>query len=193
MSLLTENFIAGEAALSRAKWSEAKACFEAALLEKNSPETRDGLGLALWWLNDVSGAHEQRTLAYLGYKANGNLPKAARLAAWLAREQVFLQANVSAMKGWFARAQRLLGEIEPCAEIGWVKIYRASMTASPEGQAQAARESIEIARQHADPDLGAFSLAILGSALVSLAKVNDGMEAIDEASRRKRCWCVGTV
>ena len=181
MSSPAENFISGQAALSRAKWSEAKACFEAVLLEKDSPETRDGLGLALWWLNDVSGAHEQRTLAYLGYKANGNFPKAARLAAWLAREQVFLRANVSAMKGWFARAQRLLGEIGPCAEIGWVKIYQASMMASPEGQARAARESIEIARQHSDFDLEAYSLAILGSAFVSLAKVNDGMEAIDEA------------
>ena len=181
MSSPAENFIAGQAALSRAKWSKAKTKFEAALLEKDSPEIRDGLGLALWWLNDVSGAHEQRTLAYLGYKANGNLPKAARLAAWLAREQVFLRANVSAMNGWFARAQRLLDEIQPCPEIGWVKIYQASMMAAPEGQERAARECIEIARQHHDPELEAYLLAVLGSAFVSLAKVSDGMAAIDEA------------
>ena len=63
----------------------SKKHFEGALLESDSPEARDGLGLALWWLNDISGSHEQRTQAYLGYKSNGNLPKAARLAAWLAR------------------------------------------------------------------------------------------------------------
>ncbi len=94
---------------------EAKKQFESALNEIDSPEAHDGLGLALWWLNDISTSHEQRTLAYLGYKSIGNLPKAARLAAWLAREQVFLRANVSAMNGWFGRAFRLLEEMDPCA------------------------------------------------------------------------------
>src|SRR5215510_1280407 len=120
----------GQLALENAKWEEAKKQFENALKESDSPEVHDGLGLALWWLNDISASHEQRTLAYRGYKANGNLPKAARLAAWLAREQVFLRVNISAMNGWFTRAFHLLDEMSPCAEVGWVKIYRASMTAS---------------------------------------------------------------
>ena len=85
------------------------------------------------------------------------------------------------MNGWFARAFRLLDEIEPCAETGWVKIYHASMTASSEGQEQVAREAIKIARTYHDPDLETFSLAILGSALVSQAKIKEGMDAIDEA------------
>jgi ATP/maltotriose-dependent transcriptional regulator MalT len=171
----------GQAALDRADWAESKKQFESALLEKDSAEARDGLGLALWWLNDISGSHEQRTLAYLAYKADRKLPRAARLAAWLAREQVFLRANVSAMNGWFARAQRILEEIGPCAEAGWVKIYHATMTASPERQAEVAGETIALAREYHDPDLEAFSLAILGSALVSRARIKEGMEAIDEA------------
>lgn len=171
----------GQSALANAKWEEAKGQFESALLESDSPEARDGLGLALWWLNDISGSHEQRTQAYLGYKANGNLPKAARLAAWLAREQVFLRANVSAMNGWFARAFRLRDEMGECAETGWVNIYHATMTASPEGQEKAGKEAIEIARKYHDPDLEAFSLAIMGSAMVSRTKIKEGMDAIDEA------------
>jgi ATP/maltotriose-dependent transcriptional regulator MalT len=151
------------------------------LLESDSPEARDGLGLALWWLNDISGSHEQRTQAYLGYKSNGDLPKAARLAAWLAREQVFFRANVSAMHGWFARAFRLRDQMRECAETGWVNIYHASMTASDAGRERAGREAIEIARKHHDPDLEAFSLAIMGSAMVSQAKIKEGMRAIDEA------------
>src|SRR5215510_15341891 len=142
----------GQLALENAKWEEAKKQFENALKESDSPEVHDGLGLALWWLNDISASHEQRTLAYLGYKSSGNLPKAARLAAWLAREQVFLRANVSAMNGWFARAFRLLEEMGPCAEIGWVKIYHASMSDSPTGKEQIAREAIEIAREYHDSD-----------------------------------------
>jgi ATP/maltotriose-dependent transcriptional regulator MalT len=139
------------------------------------------LGLALWWLNDISGSHEQRTQAYLGYKSNGNFPKAARLAAWLAREQVFFRANVSAMNGWFARSFRLCNEMGDCAEAGWVNIYHASMTASDEGQEQAGREALEIARKYHDDDLEAFSLAIMGSAMVSQTKIKGGMDAIDEA------------
>jgi ATP/maltotriose-dependent transcriptional regulator MalT len=177
----SDHVSAGQFALANAKWLEAKEQFENALKESDSPEAHDGLGLALWWLNDISTSHEQRTFAYLGYKTNGNLSKAARLAAWLAREQVFLRANVSAMNGWFARAFRLLDEIDPCAEGGWVKIYHASMTASPDGQEKAAKESIEIAREYQELDLEAFSLAVLGSSLVSQTKIKEGMDAIDEA------------
>lgn len=177
----SDSLLAGRAALAKANWLEAKKQFELALRESDSPEARDGLGLALWWLNDIPASHEERSLAYLGYKASGNFPKAARLGAWLAREQVFLRANVSAMNGWFARAFRLLEEMEPCVEAGWVKIYHASMTASPDGKEETAREAIAIARQYHDPDLEAFSLAILGSALVAQTKIREGMDAIDEA------------
>lgn len=171
----------GQAALAKAKWEGAKQQFELALVDSDSPEAHDGLGLALWWLNDISGSHEQRTQAYLGYKSNGNLPRAARLAAWLAREQVFFRANVSAMNGWFGRAFRLCAEMGECAETGWVDIYHASMTASEHGKESAARKAIAIARKYQDPDLEAFSLAILGSALVSQTKIKEGMDAIDEA------------
>lgn len=167
--------------MANANWPEAKKQFEIVLQESDSPEAHDGLGLALWWLNDISASHEQRNLAYLGFKARGNLPRAARLAAWLAREQVFLRANISAMNGWFARAFRLLEEMEPCVEAGWVKIYHASMLALPEGKEDAAREAIAIARPFHDPDLEAFSLSILGSALVAQTKIKAGMDAIDEA------------
>jgi ATP/maltotriose-dependent transcriptional regulator MalT len=181
MDLSVNSISAGQSALQNANWLEAKKQFEKALAESDSPEAHDGLGLALWWLNDISTSHEQRTLAYLGYKTSGNLPKAARLAAWLAREQVFLRSNVSAMNGWFGRAFHLLDEMSPCAEAGWVKIYHTSMTAPPEGQEKVARESLAIAREYHDSDLEVFSLAVMGSALVSQTKIKEGMDAIDEA------------
>src|SRR6478672_6664894 len=100
----------GKAALRAADWVGAEARFESALREDDSPEAHDGLGIALWWLNRVVEAHEQRTTAYVGFKKRGDYARAARIAAWLGREQVFLHANASAMKGWFARAERLLGQ-----------------------------------------------------------------------------------
>lgn len=181
MNVSNYSLSAANAALAKANWLEAKKQFEIALQGADSPEARDGLGLALWWLNEIPASHEERSLAYLGYKASGNLPKAARLAAWLAREQVFLRANISAMNGWFGRAFRLLDEIEPCVEVGWVNIYHASITASPDEKKETAREAIAIARQYHDPDLEAFSLAIMGSALVTQTKIQEGLDAIDEA------------
>jgi DNA-binding NarL/FixJ family response regulator len=171
----------GASALQNARWADAKKQFEKELAEKDSPEARDGLGLALWWLNEISAAHEQRILAYLGYKARGDFARAARIAAWLAREQVFLRSNVSAMNGWFARAFHLLDELSPCAEIGWVKIYHASMMPPAEEKEREAREAMAIGHEFHDADLEAFSLAVLGSVLVSESQIKEGMDSIDEA------------
>ncbi|MCC7361991.1 MAG: hypothetical protein IT317_21080 [Anaerolineales bacterium] len=172
----------GRNALAQADWPAAQAHFAAALAAGHAtPEAHDGLGLALWWLNAVSAAHEQRTLAYLGYKAAGALPRAARLAAWLAREQVFLRGNASAMHGWFARADRLLADVGPCAERGWVDLYRASMTADPPALEQAAEAALAVARAFGDVDLEAFALANAGMARVTLGQVAAGLAAIDEA------------
>lgn len=74
-NLSSDTISAGQSALAKADWLEARQQFENALKELVAPVARDGLGLALWWLNDISASHEQRTLAYLGYKANGNLPR----------------------------------------------------------------------------------------------------------------------
>lgn len=181
MSQAQASLTAAHDALRTARWQQAKALFEAALAEQDTPEARDGLGLALWWLNDVSAAHEHRTRAYLGYKQRGDARRAAWLAAWLAREHVFLRANASAMNGWFARADRLLADQGPCAERGWVDVYRASMTASPQALEQTAQTAISLARDVADPDLEALAIAFTGLARVALGRVNDGLACIDEA------------
>ena len=66
-------------------------------------------------------------------KSGGTIGVRPELAMWLAREQVFLSANTSAMNGWFARADRLLPEVEPCVEQGWLALFRASLLASASG------------------------------------------------------------
>jgi LuxR family transcriptional regulator, maltose regulon positive regulatory protein len=140
---------AGYAALRRADWDTARVAFTAALAEGTSPEAHDGLGLALWWLNEIGAAHHHRTQAFLGYQQAGNLRRAGWLAAWLAREQVFFRGNVSAMNGWFARAERLLAELGPCPEQGWLDLYRATMSASPAVLRETAQRTAALARTHA--------------------------------------------
>jgi hypothetical protein len=62
MNLSSTTIAAGQSALAKANWLEAKNQFETARKESDTPEARDGLGLALWWLNEISASHEHRTL-----------------------------------------------------------------------------------------------------------------------------------
>jgi hypothetical protein len=143
----TEHLAPGQAALRSAGWVAARDSFTAALAADPTPEAYDGLGIARWWLNEVRAAHEARISAYLGFKARGDVGRAARIAAWLAREQVFLDTNGSAMNGWFARAEQLLAQAGPCVERAWVQIYRASMVAPAEELATVATAALASARE----------------------------------------------
>ena len=181
METWQEFLAAGQSALSKADWSGAKAQFEESLHHKDSPEAHDGLGIALWWLNDVSAAHDHRTAAYNRYKQKGDLPQAAITASWLAREQVFMHGNTVAMNGWFARADRLQRQIGPCVESAWCEIFKASMIEPPEGLERVASETIKAARSYGDESLEAFALAFSGLARVVRGRVEDGMARLDEA------------
>lgn len=168
-------------ALHTANWHLARTHFEAVLRDSESAEALDGLGLAHWWLNNIGAAHEFRTRAYLAYKARGDVRRAAWLAAWLAREQVFFRSNGSAMNGWFARAERLLADAAPCAERGWVSLYHATMTAPPAALEACAQNAAALARRFDDSALEALALANTGMARVALGRVADGMACVDEA------------
>jgi ATP/maltotriose-dependent transcriptional regulator MalT len=172
---------AGQAALAAADWTGARTAFEAALRAADTPAAHDGLGIALWWLNDIAAAHEQRTAAYAEFKRQGDLRRAGYLAAWLAREQVFLHQNASAMNGWFARAERLLSDADPSAEKCWFDLFRASMLASPDELAAVAFRTLDLARQLGEDDLEVAALAFGGLARVAAGDVSSGMNCLDEA------------
>src|SRR4029079_9284080 len=112
------------------------------------------------------------------FRKAGNLQRAAFIATWLAREQGFLHANVSAMKGWFARAERILSEAGPCAEQGWFIILRASMLAPPAELEAVAQDAIRIGADFGDSDLEAVSLAFMGLARVALGRIEGGMSCL---------------
>jgi ATP/maltotriose-dependent transcriptional regulator MalT len=156
-------------------------CFEAALAQEEDPEAHDGLGIALWWANRVEESHSHRTAAYRGFKQRGEYSRAAVIATWLGREQVFLRANASAMKGWFARAERLLKQSGPGPEQSWCNLFRASMLAPPEELAGSAFEALRAAQEYSDSNLEALALAFGGLAEVSGGHVEGGMGRLDEA------------
>ena len=103
----------GYEALAVGDWERARAAFEAAVAAEDSPEALDGLGRALWWLRDSEGAVVQRERAYSGFRRDGELARAARIALWLSREYAVVWRNDAAANGWLARAERLNYDTDP--------------------------------------------------------------------------------
>lgn len=172
---------AGHTALRTGDWPGAKLAYSAALAGQESAEAHDGLGIALWWLNEIDASHRSRTAAYLAYKQRGDLRRAGFIAAWLAREQIFLNANPGAMMGWFARAERLLRQAGDCPEQAWLDLYRASVMAPPEALDEVAGRAMADARRFGDDDLEGLALAFGGLAQITIGQVGEGMARLDES------------
>jgi tetratricopeptide (TPR) repeat protein len=98
----------GYEALAVGNWSEARTAFEEAVRTAESPEALDGLGRSLWWLRQGREAIVCRERAYSGFRRDGELARAARIALWLSREYALVFGNDAAARGWLARAERLL-------------------------------------------------------------------------------------
>src|SRR5215211_4939494 len=96
----------GYGALAVGNWSEARGAFEDAVRTVESPEALDGLGRSLWWLHEGRQAIVCRERAYSGFRRDGELGRAARIALWLSREYALVFGNDAAARGWLARAER---------------------------------------------------------------------------------------
>jgi hypothetical protein len=106
----------GHEALASGNWTAARSAFEAALDVEEFPEALDGLGRALWWLRESEQAVVSRERAYSGFRRDGQLARAARIALWLSREYALVWGNEAAANGWLARAERLLADVAPGTE-----------------------------------------------------------------------------
>ena len=98
---------AGTAALEDARWDAARRRFEEALAEAETPDARDGLGQALWFLGGVEEGIAARERAFEEYARAGRCDEAARVAVWVSH-QYLIVGRVSAARGWLSRAERAL-------------------------------------------------------------------------------------
>ena len=170
----------GHRALEAARWDEARAAFESVLGDEETPEALDGLGLALWFLGDVSGGVAARERAFDGYAHTGRGDDAARTAVWVSHQH-FVAGRASAARGWLARAERAVAGSGLCAGQGWVAVERARHAETVEERAGHARRAMEIARQTNADDLEVFAVSVLGRAEVSAGRRDDGMRLLEEA------------
>ncbi len=176
---------AGQAALGRAAWQEARAFFETALTTRETPEALEGLGAASWWLGDAVAVFAARASAYRLYRDRRDNRGAARVAASLAIDHCTFRGEAVVAGGWVRRAERLLGG-EICRELGGLLIVKAHMALmidhDPAGAQRFAVEVGSLGKTLGDIDLEMLAVAYEGLALVSLGRVGEGMRCLDEAA-----------
>jgi DNA-binding CsgD family transcriptional regulator len=171
----------GYEALASGEWEAARDAFESAVRAEESPEALDGLGRALWWLRESEQAVVYRERSYSGFRRDGQLARAARIALWLSREYALVWGNEAAANGWLARAERLLTDVAPGAERGWLALARSERARDLAESARLAGDALAVAVETGDVDLELRALAQLGLAEVSAGKVEEGLARLDEA------------
>jgi LuxR family maltose regulon positive regulatory protein len=171
--------------LREARWATARASFEAALTVEETPEAFEGLSWAAWWLDEGDAVFDARERAYHLYRTRGDAAAAARMATWLAADQLDFRGARAVASGWLRRAHRLLDPLEPGPEHGWLAFHEGFL-AHAEGDRDTActlaRQVAELGRRFGVADLEMLGLALEGGALVASAEVEDGMRCLDEAT-----------
>ena len=172
----------GWAELRAGRWESARAAFEAA---EATADALEGLSWAAWWLDDAETVFAAREQAYRLYRQEGDAAGAARMATWLAADELDFHGAEAVASGWLQRARRLLDGLEPGPEHGWLAFHEGYI-AHAGGDGVAARElaaqAAELGRRCGVPDLEMLGLALEGTSLVAEARVEEGMRRLDEAT-----------
>src|SRR5258706_14954899 len=109
---------AGQQALDRGAWEEARGHFQRALDAGESPEAYEGVAAASWWLEQYAAAIEAREHAYRLYHERGERQAAARVAVWLALDSLDYRNELAGASGWLGPAARPVGGLGPTAALG---------------------------------------------------------------------------
>ena len=145
---------AGEA-LRAGRWEEARAGFETALEAEESGEALFGLALALWWLRDPVSSVRLQERAFGMFRQAGDNENAFFTAMYLCLGYDMTFGNLSASRGWLAKASRVVEDCGLGALRGWlllceaVALHHDDLVAA-EGKA---REALEVARETGERDL----------------------------------------
>jgi DNA-binding CsgD family transcriptional regulator len=177
---------AGWAALSNGDWEGARASFEESLLQSETPEALEGMGWVGQMLNEDRLTFDARERAYRLYLERGDNGSAARIAAWLAADQLLFRGEPAVANGWLQRAHSLIDGLEPCVDHGWLAIHEGHIAvALDEDTAKARRlavRAVELGRKFGAPELEMLGLGLEGRALVSEGELEEGMRRLDEAT-----------
>jgi LuxR family transcriptional regulator, maltose regulon positive regulatory protein len=181
----TQPVDAGWNELGDGRWAPARELFEEALRTEVTPEALEGLSWAAWWLDDAETVFDGRERAYRLYRRRGDDAAAARMATWLAADQLDFHGAWAVARGWLQRAHRLLDPLALCADHGWLTFHEGYI-AHGQGDTDGARElaalAAELGRRFDVADLEMLGLALEGTALVASGQLDEGMRYLDEAT-----------
>ncbi len=177
---------AGNDALARGAWQDAKSAFESALARRESPEALEGLGLTAWWLDLGESVFESRERAYTLYRKRGEHTAAARVAVWIAWDYAAFRGEGAVANGWLGRARRLLeGETEGPVHA-WLEIREGAFCllehSDPLEALARAREAIRVGKAIGSVDHEMLGRALAGFAKVTQGDVAEGMRDLDEVN-----------
>ena len=175
----------GWEALADGRWADARTLFRQALSAGERPEALEGLSWAAWWLDDAPTVFDARSRAYALFRRRGDARGAARMATWLAADELDFHGAWPVASGWLRRAHRLLDHLDPAKEHGWLAFHEGYV-AYVEGKTgpacAAARFAADLGRRLDIPDLEMLGLALEGAALVAASEFGEGMRCLDEAT-----------
>jgi LuxR family transcriptional regulator, maltose regulon positive regulatory protein len=180
-------FEAGQSALTNADWRRACDLFrEATRKDPTSAEAWAGLAAAAYWLPDEEAIFEARERAYHLFREHGDIPNAARMAAWLAVDWIEMRGQEGLANGWMQRARRHIQKHPETPPSAWVSILNTRFLMLTGAEAGAVRRmaarSAARARRFGLSDIEALSLTAEGHARLSAGDVERAMRCLDEAA-----------
>ena len=172
-------------ALQDHTWDQAYEAFvEADRAQALGAEDLELLADAAWWSAHPKDKVDALERAYALYSAGGDRRRAALVAVKLANHCAD-HRETALQKGWIRRAERLLDGLPEGVEHGYLqaaqafaKWFRGDQT----NMLDHGTAALDIGMRLGDPDLQAYGLMIKGEALVAQARVEEGLEFLDEAT-----------
>jgi class 3 adenylate cyclase len=175
----------GRDALARHAWQESfDALGKVDGQVQLSAEDLEGLSVAAFFLakGDLQGEYKERAFGL--YEAQGNPAKAAYVALDLAQYYGF-GGKPSIAAAWTHRAERLIGadgESYVHGYLALVQSYGARRTGNLQAALALAERAVRIGEKSRNADLKAYSLANLGTLMISAGEPASGIALLEEAS-----------
>ena len=177
-----EQLEAGSASMAMGDWAAAREEFQSAWAGAESADALDGLGRALWWLDDPRGALELRARAFALLRHEQRDAEAAAVAIWLARQYRSLYGRDEMADGWLSRARSLLSGLPDDRGLhGWLVLAESEIGRPHPRSAEKAGLAVTIARERGDRDLEIVALSRRGACRVSGGTVAPGLNDLHEA------------
>jgi DNA-binding CsgD family transcriptional regulator len=173
----------GRDAFDRRAWKNTYAELSAAdRISSLEPEDLERLAVAARMIGKDSDCAELWTRAHRRCLDDGDLPRAARYAFWLA-SGLFDRGEMAQGGAWLARGQRVLDEAGlDCVERGYLMLPMAigGIDESPAGSRDAFTRILDIAARFEDKTLAALARMGLGRALIRLGGAAEGVPLLDD-------------